>query len=182
MKLEADSRLTFPRELVFSTYRDRLPRLVPHLPNIKGITVLKREDAPGGAQGISKLVNKWEAKGEIPKPAQTVIKPEMLTWLDYATWDENAWTVEWRIETQMFTENIKCGGKNRYLPDGPNGSILEIRGHLDVDLKGIPGVPRLLAGTIAPVVEKFVIALLTPNLTSVAKGLEAFLQEEARRA
>lgn len=179
MKLEADSRLSFPRELVFSTYRDRLPQLVPHLPNVKAITVLKREDAPGGAQGISKLLNLWEARGDIPKPAQAVLKPEMLAWHDHATWNQNDWTVEWRVETKMFTENVRCGGKNRYvaLPDG--GTLLEIRGNLEVDLKGIPGVPRFLAGTIAPMVEKFVIALLTPNLVSVAKGLERFLQVEA---
>lgn len=182
MKLEADSRLSFPRELVFSTYRDRLPQLVPYLPNVKAITVQKREDAPGGQQGVAKLVNLWEAKGDVPKPAQAILKPESLAWLDHATWNENDWTVEWRVETKMFTENVHCKGKNQYvvLPDG--GTRLEIRGDLTVDLKGVPGVPKFLAGTIAPIVEKFVIALLTPNLVSVAKGLEQFLQAEKNRA
>jgi hypothetical protein len=175
MKLEADARIAFPREVVYSTYRDRLPALVPYLPNIKGITVQKREDQ--GA--VSKLVNLWEAKGEVPKVAQSVIKPEMLAWLDHATWDQDAWTVDWRIETRMFTENVKCFGHNTYEADG-SGCLLKIRGELNVDLKGIPGVPRLLAGTVAPHVEKFVIALLTPNLLSVAKGLDAFLQAEQK--
>jgi hypothetical protein len=181
VKLEADSRISFPRELVFRTYRDRLPELVPHLPNVKAITVQKREDAPGGQAGVTKLLNLWEAKGDIPKPAQTVIKPEMLAWLDHATWNQNDWTVEWRVETRMFTDAIKCSGKNRYVELDANSVRLEIRGDLSVDLKSVPGVPRLLAGTIAPIVEKFVIALLTPNLVSVAKGLEAFLRAEAAR-
>jgi hypothetical protein len=181
MKLEADSRIAFPRPLVFSTYRDRLPQLVPHLPNIKAITVEKREDAPGGQAGITKMVNLWEGKSEIPKVAQSIIKPEMIAWIDHATWNENEWTVEWRIETKLFTDNIRCAGKNRYIDDGAS-TLLEIRGQLDIDLKGIPGVPRILAGTIAPTVEKFVIGMLTPNLTSVAKGLESFLKEEAAQS
>lgn len=178
MKLEADSRVSFPRALVFSTYRDRLPELVPHLPNVRAITVEKREDGVGGAPGVTRMLNRWEAKGEIPKAAQAVIKPEMLAWLDHAVWDQDHWTVEWRIETRMFTENVKCFGKNRYLELSPQSTLLEIRGELTVDLKGIPGVPRLLAGAVAPAVERFVVALLTPNLISVAKGLEAFLRAE----
>jgi hypothetical protein len=181
MELRADARISFPREVVFATYRDRLPELVPHLPNVKRISVEKREDDFGGTSGVSKMLNLWEAKGDIPKVAQAVIKPDMLAWLDYALWNQNDWTCEWRIETKMFTQNIKCGGKNRYVSIDASTSVLEIRGDLDVDLKGIPGVPRFLAGAVAPAVEKFVIALLTPNLTSVAKGLEAFLKEEAAK-
>lgn len=180
MKLEADARIAFPRELAFSTYRDRLPQLVPHLPNIRSIEVISREDAPGGQAGVVKLHNVWRAQGDIPKVAQAILKPEMLAWDDYAVWNENDWTTEWKTVTKMFTENVKCGGKNRYVPDG-DGVILQIRGDLEVDLKGIPGVPRFLASTIAPAVEKFIIALLTPNLLSVSKGLEAFLKEEAAK-
>jgi hypothetical protein len=180
VKLEADARISFPRETVFKTYRDRLPELVPHLPNIKRITVEKREDDAGGRAGISKLVNLWEAKGEVPRVAQSIIKPENLAWIDYAEWNLNDWTCEWRIQTKMFTDNVKCGGKNRYIVVDDKMTMLEIRGSLDVDLKGVPGVPKFLAGTVAPVVEKFIVALLTPNLLSVAKGLEAFLKAEAK--
>jgi len=180
MELKADARISFPREVVFSTYRDRLAEMVPFLPNVKAITVQKREDNVGGVEGESKLLNLWEAKGEIPKVAQRVLKPEMLAWLDHAEWHEKDWSCDWRIETKMFTENVKCGGHNTYHVEG-DVTILKIRGNLDVNLKGVPGVPRFLAGTVAPVVEKFIITLLTPNLTSVATGLDDFLKSEASR-
>jgi hypothetical protein len=173
MKIEADARISFPRELVFSTYRDRLPELVPHLPNIKRITVQKRDDEGG----VSKLLNLWEAKGEIPKVAQPIIKPEMVAWLDHAKWNQNDWTCEWRTEPRMFTESIRCEGKNQYVVDGGE-TILQIRGVLEIDLKGVPGVPKFLAGKVAPIVEKFIVDLLRPNLISVAGGLEKFLQAE----
>ena len=78
MKLEAVATLSFPRPLVFSTYRDRLPQLVPHLPNVEKIEVLEREEAPGGEAGVVRLLNLWFAKADVPKVAQSVIKPEML--------------------------------------------------------------------------------------------------------
>jgi hypothetical protein len=177
MKLEADSRISFPRALVYSTYRDRLPQLVPHLPDIKEIVVKNREEV---GPGITKLLNLWIGKAEVPKVAQSIIKPDMVQWLDHATWNENEWSVEWRVETKMFTDNIRCSGKNRFVEE--NGATkLELRGELEIDLKGVPGVPRFLAGTIAPQVEKFVIALLKPNLMSVAGGIQSFLTAEQGR-
>ncbi len=172
MKIEADARISFSRALVFETYRDRLPELVPYLPNIKRITVQKRDDDAG----TSRLLNLWEAKGEIPKVAQTIIKPEMVAWDDHAFWNQNDWTCEWRTEPKMFTENIRCAGKNRYLEDGDH-TILEIRGDLEIDLKGVRGVPSFLASRVAPHVERFIVDLLRPNLVSVADGLEKFLQD-----
>lgn len=173
MEIKADSRIPFPRDLVFRTYRDSLPQLVPYLPNISSISVTSRkEEGPG----LTRMLNLWKAKGDIPTVAQSVIKPEMLEWNDHALWNENEWTCEWRVETKIFTENVKCSGKNRFVPEGDGAMRLEIRGDLDVSLKGIPGVPRFLAGTIAPVVEKFIVTLLTPNLTSVSGGLEKYLR------
>lgn len=179
MKIEADARIAFPRDLVFSTYRDRLPDLVPHLPNIRAIEVLEREDQPGGEAGVARLLNLWRAEGDIPKVAQAIIKPEMVAWDDHARWNQNEWTCEWRVVPKFFTDNVRCQGKNQFIDEG-DGMVLKIRGDLDIDLKGVKGIPRFIpVSRIAPVIEKFIVALLTPNLLSVSKGLEAFLKAEA---
>ena len=175
MKLEADAHIAFPRPVVFSAYRDRLPEMLPYLPDIKAITVKSREELESG---ITKMVNVWEAQSDIPKIAQRVITPDMLAWTDHAQWSQQAWTCDWKIETRLFTENVNCGGHNEYLEDG-DGTLLKIRGELDVQLKGIPGVPSFLAGTVKPHVEKFIVDLLKPNLLSIAGGLERFLKENA---
>lgn len=178
MKIEADARIAFPRDLVFSTYRDKLVELVPHLPNVRSIQVKMSEDAPGGQAGQTRKLNLWRAEGDVPKVAQAVIKPEMLAWDDHALWNQNDWTCEWRVEPHFFKENIRCRGKNQFIEQGQE-TVLQIRGQLDIDLKGVKGVPSFLAGTVAPVIEKFIVALLTPNLTSVSKGLEAYLKSQA---
>lgn len=176
MELKADAKIAFPRALVFSTYRDRLPELVPYLPDVKEIRALSREEE--GA--IASLKNEWVAATEIPKVAQAVVKPEMLQWLDFAKWDAEAFTCDWRIETKMFTEQVRCQGHNTYVEaDDGESCVLQIRGELSVSLKGVPGVPRFLAGRVAPHVERFVVDMLTPNLLSVAKGLQAFLDAES---
>ena len=144
MKLESDVFVPFNRKLVFETYRDRLPELVPHLPNVKGITVESREDGLDGDPSRIRLLNRWQAQAEVPKIAQAVIKPDALAWLDYAEWNSAQWSCDWRIETQMFTENVRCSGTNTYEEQG-DGTQLRIRGELDVSLSGIRGVPRLLA-------------------------------------
>jgi hypothetical protein len=177
MKIEANATLSFPRELVFATYRDGLVELVPHLPNIRAIEVLEREDNAAGETGVTRLLNLWRAEGDIPKLAQSIIKPDMVAWDDHAVWNENDWTCEWKVVPKFFTNNIRCQGKNQFVSDGDK-TTLQIRGELDIDAKGIPGVPRLLARKIAPVIEKFIVALLTPNLVTVSQGLEKYLQAQ----
>ncbi len=174
MKVEADAVLDFPRDLVFQTYRDRLPELVPHLPNVRRITVESREDDPP----VTRLLNRWEAAAEVPKVVRSIIKPEMLVWLDHALWNEETWECEWRIEHGAFAEQVHCSGRNRYVAVDDK-TRLEIRGDLSVDAAKIPVVPRLLAGTVAPVLERFIVQTIRPNLVSTADGVQAFLRQQA---
>ncbi|MBX2812642.1 MAG: hypothetical protein KTR25_12570 [Myxococcales bacterium] len=170
MKLEADTLIPFPRDVVLSTYRDRLPDLVPYLPNVRGIKVVNREEI----EGTTRLVNEWTANAEIPSLLKSLINVEALGWIDRAEWNQATYSCRWQIEPSIFTNNVVCEGVNYYIEDG-DGTRLEIRGDLTVNPKGIPGVPSLLAGRVAPVAEKFIVNLITPNLLSVAKGLESFL-------
>ena len=170
MKIKADAKLSYPRDVVFASYRDKLVELVPHLPNIKAIEVKNREDN----EGVTRMLNIWHAKGDIPKVAQSIIKPEMVCWEDHAKWNQDDWTCEWKVVPKFFTKNVTCSGKNHFVEQGDE-TVLQIRGELEIDAKGIPGVPRLLAGRIAPVIEKFIVGLLTPNLLTVSDGLVKYL-------
>lgn len=171
MQINASSVIHHPRERVYRAYRDELPRIAPFMENIKEIVVKDRKDRPGGV----KLHNEWSGKGEIPKVVQGIIKPEMVKWDDFADWDDNAWLCNWHIKLRVFTENMKCSGTNRFEEVGPNATRVNLAGTLDVSLKDIPGVPRILAGTIAPQVEKFIIAMIRPNLEQVNASLGKYL-------
>ncbi len=174
MKLAAESILTFPRELVFRTYRDQLTELVPYLPNIRGIAITSRKDDPPRTH----LVNVWSGGGDIPAVARAFLSEKMLSWTDYATWDESEWSCAWRMEAHSLKEALHAEGNNRFL-ETPEGCRLVIEGDLTIEGKKLP-IPRLLAGSAAPAIEKFLVAMIRPNLTEVAKGVAKFL--EAQRA
>ena len=175
MDIKADVTLPFPRDTVFAAYRDRLPELTEFLPNIRGIKVLKREEA----EGEVRLVNEWTGGGDIPKAATAVLKESMLRWTDHATWKGESRTVEWRTEVNAFPGAVKSSGVNRFV-EVPEGTRLEIRGTLACDAGKLPGVPRILAGGINPIVEKFLVGQVSVNLVEVAKGVGKLLERDAK--
>lgn len=173
MQLSADAALPFPRPRVFSAYRDKLVELVEFLPNIRRIEERSRED--DGPR--SEIVNVWHGGGDIPAAARAVLSEDMLTWTDYASWDESEYTCAWRIETHSFTEAVSCQGKNHFI-ETQSGTRLEIRGELRVDATKIRGVPRLLAKTVGKAVEDLLVKKITPNLISVSDGLRRYLETD----
>ncbi|MFH1469310.1 MAG: hypothetical protein ABIO70_33305 [Pseudomonadota bacterium] len=173
MEIRNDTVLTHPRALVYATYRDRLSELVAMLPNIEYLRVLSRRDDGE----TSFILNEWKAKGEIPEVAQRWIKPEMLRWKDHATWHGARWDVDWRLEMAFMQDRVSVAGTNRFVDLGPSRTRLELRGDLTIDARGMPGVPRLLAGKFGAIVERFVLGLVQPNLVKTGEALQRFLDE-----
>jgi len=175
MKIHSESRIHHPLELVYACYRDQLPQIAPYTPDIREIIVNSREDLEQGP----KLHNIWIADRDIPKVAQRIIKPEMLRWDDFAEWNNTAKHVDWRLNIPAFPDQVACSGRNAFFADGPNATRVVLTGDLKINVKNVPGVPRLLAGRIAPKLEAFIVKLITPNLEKVNHSLERFLDENA---
>lgn len=171
MDINASSVIRHPRERVYAAYRDELERIAAFMPNIKEIIIRKRDVADGHVR----LHNEWVGKGEVPKIAQGLIRPEMVRWDDYADWDDANSLCRWTLKTRVFTDKVDCKGTNRIVAEGPSSTRVILSGTLDLDLKEIPGVPRILASRIKPQVEGFIIALIRPNLEQVNQALERYL-------
>lgn len=170
MLISADATLLYPRPVVYAAYRDDLTKLLQYLPNVRNIEVRSRKDEGSRTD----FVNIWHGGGEIPAAARAFLNESMLSWTDYATWKQDAWTCDWRTETHAFTEAVDCAGQNRFLEvDG--GTRIEIRGELKIDAKKIKGVPGFLAGKVASAVESFLAAKIQPNLVEVTEGLRKYL-------
>lgn len=176
MIIFADTRIPFPRQLVYATYRDKLVELVPYLPDVRRIEVKSRREEGG----LIHFVNEWHGGGEIPVVARAVLSEEMLSWTDLATWNESEFTTTWRIKTHAFTEAVHCAGKNRFLEDG-SGTLIESRGELTIDTKQIKGVPQLLAGPVGRTVEDFLSKKIEPNLLQVSEGVRYYLEQSQKR-
>jgi hypothetical protein len=175
MLICADTKIPFPRSLVYATYRDKLVELVPYMPNVRYIKVKSRRQADGNIY----TVNEWHGGSEIPAAARAVLSEDMLTWTEYNTWHENEFTLEWHIETHAFTEAVNCSGTNRFLEDG-NHTVIESRGKLAIDPKKIKGVPFFLTSTIAHVVEDFLGKSVEPNLVAMSLGVMQYLEQHPK--
>ncbi len=178
MEINAVSTINHPLDRVYLAYRDELPRIATYVNNIKGIKVLAREELSGKV----KLHNEWTGRGEIPKVAQGLVKPEMLSWDDYAEWSDAEHIVRWNLKIRVFSDKFRCTGTNRLSAEGPNRTRVHLVGQLDLDLREIPGVPRFLASSIAPQVEKFIVALVKPNLEEVNVAIGRYLDSGGKLA
>lgn len=173
MKLEVDVEISHPRERVFACYRDHLVDLVPYLPNVRGIQVTSRSDEGT----VARLLNRWKGGGDIPAMVRKFLSEDLLEWDDHATWYADQFRCEWKTIVPSFKEAVKAEGHNRFDDLGGTRTRLTILGDLAVDAKKIRGVPGLLAGTIGPAVEKFLMNAIRPNLIAVSKGVERYLNE-----
>ncbi len=172
MKLEANSRIAFPLDRVWQVYLDELENLVEYLPNVSRIERKGREEV----DGTVKIVRLWTAKAKLPDVAAKVIRPEMLQWTDYATWDAKARRCEWRIESGALPKALECNGYTLYEQASDSASSVALRGDIVVHPEHVPGVPRLLARTVQPIVERVIVAAIEPNLRGVATGVEKYLR------
>ena len=173
MKIETTADIAFPRDLVFATYRDHLVELVPYLANVREISITSRVEE--GA--LVKFVNRWKGGGEIPSVVRKFLSEELLQWDDLATWNAADFTCQWQTVVPSFKDAVDARGHNTFVERRPGVTTLTISGDLKVDAAKVKGVPRLLAGTIGPAMEAFLVAAIKPNLVAVAKGVEKFLKK-----
>ena len=174
MEIRADGVARHPRPVVFRTLRDRLAEVAAFMPNITGIDAIERvEDGPGR----HRIVNRWRGEGSIPAVARRLVKPDMLRWTDRALWDEADWTCTWEQETAFFADRVSCSGHNHFVEVEPDVTRIEIRGVFELRLQGLAGLPGPLARRASPAVERFIVALITPNLERTAAAADRLLSE-----
>ena len=173
MRIFVEDVIAFPQQAVYDTQRNDMSRLAAYLPDIRSIEVLEREEREGGVR----IVNRWHAAGtDVPRVIRPFVKPEMLSWRDYAEWFDDEHYCTWRLETGFFTEQVDVHGKTRFVALGEDRCRCIVEGDLSVDHRRLPGIPRLLAKKVVTEVERLVVRLLTPIMTSVNRGIERYLR------
>jgi nitrogen fixation protein len=175
MRIHSESLISHPQDVVYEAYRDRLPELAAYIPDVKEIVVESREEV---GPGRVKLHNVWVADREVPVFARAIIKPEMLRWDDFADWRDDEHRVHWTLRLRVFTDQVTCAGTNTFVKVDDASTKVFLAGDLDIDLRNIPGVPRLLAGGLKPKIEKFIVELITPNLERINESLQQFLDDQ----
>ncbi|MFT4704716.1 MAG: hypothetical protein ACI81R_002424 [Bradymonadia bacterium] len=173
MQFTIRDTVPFPRDRVFSVQRDKLDEIAPFLDRIESIRVDSREEDGN----IVHMVNYWRAESrDIPKVAQAFIKPEMMRWIDRATWDGDAFTCSWDMELGFLPGAIEARGVNHWV-DAGEVTHVEISGEIIIHANKIRGVPRLLSGKVGSAIEKFVIATVEPNLRKTNEAVARYIRQ-----
>lgn len=174
MKFNFIDEVPFPREQVWQVNRDRLPALVPYMPTVNAIEVIERAQAGD----VVKLVNRWTgASDDIPGMVRPFVKSEYMTWLDYATWDQDRWRIEWRLELNILPGAISASGFTEYQEEGDE-TLIHMNGEFRIHPERIPGLPSALASRVVPALERFVVGAVEPNLRKTNECVARYLEEE----
>jgi hypothetical protein len=171
MIISLDTRIPFPRPLVYATYRDKLVELIPYLPNVRSLEVKSRCELGGEIH----CVNEWHGGGEIPSAVRAILSEKMLSWTEYNVWNETDFSLKWKIETHALTKAVLCTGENQFIEDGQI-TVIKNRGTLIIDPKKIEGFPGFMTGQIARIVEDFLGQKIKPNLLQMGEGVRHYLE------
>lgn len=181
MDFQCADEVGYPVERVLALVRDDMPAIVPYLNDVEEIRVVERKEEPGGLR----LTNLWRGSvNAAPAVVQKFVTPDLVSWTDFAFWPAGAARAEWRLEPRVGGELFECTGTTSVLPGAREGTArLQIRGALHVHPERVPGVPRLLAGTLRPRIESFIVGMIVPNLQALARGVQGYFDDDtARRA
>jgi len=180
MRFEKESKVTAPATKVLEVMIERMEDIVPFLPSVSSIETKSIDRLPDGKV---KILRRWQGTADsAPAPVRPFLSKEALAWMDDALWYPTAWKVEWKLSTSL-SKFYSCGGTNSFEPhpdDKENATRIRITGDLQVYPDKLPGIPSFLGRKFAPMVEEFVVKLVTPNLTDLAKGLQGYFDSKKK--
>jgi hypothetical protein len=179
MDFECTDEVGHSGEEVYHLLRDRQEQIVPYLADVEEIKVLERTDEPGGVR----LVNLWRASmDQAPSVVRKFLTPDLVSWKDHAFWPAGERRVEWRLEPRVGGNLFECTGSTTILPGARDGTCrIQVKGRLGIYPERLPGVPRILAATIRSKIESFVVSMIVPNMQTLARGVQGYFDDQARR-
>ena len=173
MLLESKEVINRPLKEVYELVRDDIEALIPYMPNIDKIVIDSREEVDGGI----KQVNIWYARADIPGLLKKFLKPELLSWKDYANWKNSETLVKYELESVLGNDLFDAHGVNSFKAVGDNKTELTVSCNIKIYANKVPGVPRLIARKATPLIEGILEKILGPNLTALGKGLNSYFDE-----
>jgi len=178
MKINVKDEFPFPADVVFHTFRDRMEEYVRYTPNITDIVIKEREEID---EKTLKMRCDWGGMGQIPKVVRSILKPEMLRWEDWQTWDADEMTNTWVIKPFYFREFVRCEGVWKFSPKGDDRTVVACSGVFEVKIDHFPPFPDSLARRASPLIEKFIGGYVKPNMVSTFRAIKKFIAADMKK-
>ncbi|NOY28449.1 MAG: hypothetical protein GXP62_21540 [Oligoflexia bacterium] len=174
MRFTLTHEIPFPRDLVWTTIRDRQDDLLAYLPNVDRIELIEHQDLGQ----VQRFVKRWVGSSDdIPAVLRPMVKPDLIQWIDHASWDQSRWLVEWWHETGVLRGGMTSKGTNRYEADG-DITLITFEGDLKIHPEAFTFLPQVIARRAAPVLERFIIGRLKPNLRATNEAVSRFMEDQ----
>ncbi|MDZ4701634.1 MAG: hypothetical protein SH809_18120 [Rhodothermales bacterium] len=166
MTLSTTTLLKLPWPDIWRALRDDLPVIAGRLDEVASIECLERQSLPDGRL---RVVNRWTAAPQLPAMLMQYAKPEMLSWVDRAEWDEAAARCTWTIESPYFGEHVACAGSTVFQPAmGGRGARITFAGEMIIN--GMPKGFEQVEGLLARGAESIVTRIVASNFQKLAKA------------
>jgi len=149
-----------------------------YAPNVTRVEVISREPMADGREFITAQIF---ARAAIPAPIRAVfnMSPEM-SWKEYYTADVANMTVDWRVETPVFTEHVDCGGTSS-VTESAGGCELRVTGSMKINIDGVRGIPPAVARAVCGMLEPFIGNMVTLNLKKYFGAVRQAMEKEAEK-
>jgi hypothetical protein len=177
MYVETKDIIQAPLESVFSLVRDRLPEVVPYLPNIKKIDVIKKQE--DATKEHTMITNHWFANIEIPSVAKGFIKEDLFSWKDEAVWHNKDFFVEYTLISFWASDIYTAKGKNYFKALDKGFTELRVTCEVTIHPDKVPGIPSFLVKKVLPTLGPMIENVLRPNLSGLGKGLNQFFSQQS---
>lgn len=118
------------------------------LPNVSTNKLLSEKDE--GDKRYLKV--EWCVHGQIPKIAQKIIRPEMLTFVEDSIWDRTTKTYSTKIIPHFFKKQFDARHKVEFTDHGDGRTMRVLTGHFDAKIP-----------IVGPVFEQVVMKYLKQN-------------------
>ena len=163
------------RRRAYDLVKNNLEAIADYLPSVDRIELIQKET---NAKGNELLTNHWFAKVTLPFFLKSIISKDLLSWKDTACWIDDELRVVYELESFYGNDFFEAKGENRFLEDSPGRTKLELQCQVTINADKIPGVPTALAKKVVPAIEKIVEKMLQPNLSSLGKALNSYIESE----
>jgi len=133
------------------------------LPNVSSRKVIERRRE--GKKMFSRI--EWNVHGQIPKIAQKILRPEMLTFVEESVWDDDDTTFRTKIIPHYLKDKLSCNTTSQWSAAGDGKARRRFGGELVLNIP-----------IVGPVAEKTIVDYLKKNNDKNAVIVRKFLQEK----
>jgi hypothetical protein len=173
MNINVVEQFPFPAELVFSTFRDRIQEYVRYTPNITDIKIKAREVVD---EKTLTMQCDWGGLGQIPAAIRNILKPEMIRWEDWQTWDSDKLTCDWIIKPFTFRDFVTCEGQWQFEPIAPDRARVACIGVFIVRINHFPPFPDFLCRKASPIIEQMIGSYIPSNMHATFRAVKKFIE------